>query len=132
MNPLDLIYCWQALLVAVACVGITQLAKTLIDSTMGKERRKDSVVLTRFVLPMMPIVVGVLVAVLIPVRPEVLIDYVSARVNNTWGELSTYALWGGACGQFADYTFTKAKAAFVDVRERRLSSPDDLAPPSMR
>lgn len=132
MNPLDLIYCWQALLVAVACVGVTQLIKTVIDATMGKERRRNSVVLTRFVLPMAPIVIGVIVAVLVPVRPEVLIDYVQARVTNTWGELSTYALWGGACGQFADYIFTKVKAAFVDVRESRLSSPDDLAPPSMR
>lgn len=151
-NPIALMYSWQALLVAIACVGITKLVKTTIetvylsragkltakdedairkqlvdqgyeghtflsrrlsDRELAHAMRKGNVVITRFVLPMVPIVVGVLIASFIPVWPDPLREAVADM--DWWSARGVVGLWGGACGQFADYLFSKAKAALKDL-----------------
>ncbi len=179
-NPLELMYSWQAVAVAIACVGITKLVKTIIDAYLrsragvmlreaqakelaAKEKasiekkaaklgyrdqakpmkakseahyyallmRKNSVWMNRFVLPMTPIVVGMIVAMVIPIAPEGLIEYLDTHVPEAWGQLGVKALWGGACGQFADYIFSKVKAFFEDFKNRNAGDDDledDLPP----
>ena len=128
MNPLEVLYSWQALLVACGAVGLTQLVKTIHDvragqkapvatptlrvaAKVGKALRSDGVWMDRFILPMCPIVFGVCLAVLIPARPDPIVDYVKAHEIGKTAWL-IYAAWGAACGQFADYIFTKARKTF--------------------
>lgn len=119
MDPLQLIYSWQAIMIAAVASGLTQLAKTIMDIWVGKDKRQNSVVLTRIALPIMPIAFGALSALIIPVRPDFLTQYVEAHTTGT-GALITYAIWGGAiCGQFADYVFSKFKDLVVSARENK-------------
>jgi hypothetical protein len=128
MNPLELLYSWQALLIAIAATGITQLVKTVIDvawghkdaeptptmkdaKRVGEALRKRNLIINRLVLPMTPIWTGALMAVLIPIRPEAIITYIAEQHIEGAGRLLVFAAWGAACGQFADYGFNKVKAA---------------------
>ncbi len=134
-NPVEILYSWQALLVAITAAGLTQLIKTIYDIVvgqmaakraaaagtkpmkMGKAKRQSNPWLNRIVFPIVPIVLGALIGAFVPLRPEVLVEYVGAHVEHWFWQHSVYALWGAACGQFADYVFSKAKAmvrAFVD------------------
>jgi hypothetical protein len=127
MNPLELLYSWQALLIAIAATGITQLVKTVIDIAWGRKDvespstvkdakrageilRKRNLIINRLVLPMTPIWTGALMAVLVPIRPEAIITYITEQNIEGAGRLLVFAAWGAACGQFADYGFNKVKA----------------------
>lgn len=128
VNPLEILYCWQSLLVASAAVGLTQLVKTAYDvyrgrkapidtDTIGDARRvgksvrkaEGSVLVNRVILPGCPILFGVLSALVIPARPDPIMAYVTAHHLSVFSAMSIYAGWGAACGQFADYIFTRAK-----------------------
>lgn len=129
MGPVEILYCWQALLIAVVATGITQLVKTILDvvwgfrdptptasmadaKKLGEQIRKRKVIVNRFVLPMTPILVGALFAIVVPAQPEILREYVNTHgLADSWKVYLIYAAWGGACGQFADYGFSKIKAA---------------------
>lgn len=157
-SPISIMYSWQAVFVAITCVGITKLVKTIIDSVLRAKAhkmavedkakvekmaakmgyreqakpqkakseahyyallmRKNSVWMNRFVLPLTPIIIGVLVAAFVPIHPEMLIEYLDENVSDWWGRTSVFALWGGACGQFADYIFSKVKAFFEDFTRK--------------
>jgi len=139
MNPVEILYCWQAILVACAAVALTALTKAIIDvrrgygaqvtdtikdaATVGKLLRKaeDSVWLNRVVLPGLVVFYGMLIAVTVPARPDVLVEYVEAR-NIGWSSYLLYASWGAACGQFADYIFSKIKALLNGALNRQSPS----------
>jgi hypothetical protein len=139
MGPLELLYSWQALLVAVAATGVTQLVKTILDvawghvdttptptmkdaKVVGAELRRRSIILNRFVMPMTPILTGAVMAMVVPIRPDQLLEYITTHHIAGTGAMLVYASWGAACGQFADYGFSKVKAALGDVRTKRASS----------
>lgn len=100
-NPLALMYGWQPLLCAAAAVGVTKLVKTVLDLAMGTEARKASRIVSKIVLPLTPIVIGLLYGAFVPLRPEVLVDYVAEHVEGTFMTLVAFAAWGAACGQFS-------------------------------
>jgi ABC-type molybdate transport system permease subunit len=148
MNPLELLYSWHGILIACMVVGLTQLLKSSLDVAWGKfdetptptmgearkvgeELRRKNVILNRVIMPVAPLVIGFLLAILIPVHPEVLIEYVNEHVAKTWQHYMIFGAWGAACGSFADYTFSKAKGVFGDVvssRRSRETSPPPAAP----
>lgn len=151
MNPLDILYCWQAVLVACAATGMTQLVKVIIDvarghynaaptptfkdkAAIGKELRKGDAVLNRIVFPALPILFGVLCAIVVPARPDSITEFITAKAITGTGAMLIYASWGGACGQFADYIFSKVKSVMeaLAARPRRSTPPpgDDAAPAS--
>lgn len=109
MSPLDIIYSWQAILCAVACVGVTEAIKTTIDVRIGAAARKRSAILSRLVLPMLPIWVGALYAVAIPMHPEALGAYLEAQGVDGWPRIVSLAAWGGACGQFSTWIYDRAE-----------------------
>lgn len=132
MDPLSIIYSWQALLVAITASGLTEFVKRAINLLHGlkdddgdltfwercaNEARRDSLVINQLVLPSCPVVFGALVAVALPMHPEVMTAYVKAHHLATWQALSGYAAWGAACGQFSDYIFTKVKALASAVKK---------------
>ncbi len=106
LGPLALMFSWQALLCAIACVGITKLPTMIIDRLMGKAKRQANWWLTHLLYPMIPILIGILYATLVPLRPEVLTEYVTKSTEGLW-QLVAYAAWGGACGQFSQVIYDK-------------------------
>jgi hypothetical protein len=82
---------------------------------VGHDLRKRSVIVNRLVLPMTPIVVGALFAILVPARPDVINTYVEAHEVG-WAKYLIFAAWGAACGQFADYLWSKVKSTFDTMR----------------
>lgn len=138
MGPLELIYSWQALLVAMCASGTTQFFKTIVDvlrgvkedddgtlSTweyLGRQARKDTIVLNRIVFPTMVVLLGAAWAMVIPARPEVLHTYIAEYKLNWHETYVVYGAWGAFCGQFADYLFTKAKEVISDLIARRSSN----------
>lgn len=149
LNPIEILYSWQAILIAVAATGITQLIKTVVDITVGKkalsrlqaaapdlvldmppgavgkEKRQDNVWINRLLLPMAPIAVGAVFAVVVPARPDVIVAYVTAHEVG-WTQYLIYAAWGAACGQFSSYVYdrvmeavrAKIKAAVAGATDR--------------
>lgn len=155
-NPIEILYSWQAFLVALSVAGLTQLIKTVYDvwqgqrvvkristapptpspvrdeqekasyreppkkmkpMAVGKEVRQSNPWLNRIVMPMIPIILGALFGAFVPLRPEVLVEYAETHVQGWFWQSVVFGTWGAACGQFADYTFSKAKAimhAFVN------------------
>jgi hypothetical protein len=100
---------WQALVIAAIASPVAQLVKKILDVTMTKERRKGNKWISKVALPMVPIVIGAVAAAFIPVRPEALIEYVGEHAKDGWQQLLAYGAWGAACGQFADYLYSKLK-----------------------
>lgn len=137
MGPIEVLYCWQSLLCALAASGLTQLVKTIIDvwwghasevptptlkdkQEVGKFLRQRTLILNRIVLPTMPILFGVLYACIVPARPDALVAYIAAHslgLSAYW----IFAAWGGACGQFADYVMAKAKDVLGGLINRSTS-----------
>lgn len=126
MNPIDVFYSWQSLLLAVAVSGIVQAVKTGIDTVygtssarrssdapgtkahhVGKELRKSNALITRGLLPLLPILIGAVLAVLVPLHPEILTAYAEGKGGGR--DWTIYALWGAAIGQFADYIYQQIK-----------------------
>jgi len=106
MGPLEMMYGWQALLCATACVGVTKLVKTILDLVVGAKKRKANRWLSKLVMPLTPIIIGAAYAALVPLRPEVLHEYVAAHAQGVW-EYFAFAGWGAACGQFATMLHSK-------------------------
>lgn len=135
MGPLELIYSWQFLLVAMCASGTTQFFKTVIDVArgvkedadgtlsiweyLGRQARADAIVLNRIVFPTLVVLLGAGYAMLIPARPEVLHQYAEAYKLTQFETYMVYGAWGAFCGQFADYAFTKLKGMFDDLMARR-------------
>lgn len=115
-SPLDLIFSWQAILCATACVGITQLAKTSIDVAIGAEKRKRSRALSLFILPMLPIWIGATYALLVPMAPDVLTQHLDAQSVEGWPRALSLAAWGGACGQFSTYVYERVERLIKGAR----------------
>lgn len=129
MGPLELIYSWQALLLALMVCGITHTTKTLLDYFLGKEARKENVFVTRILLPSVAVVSGIVLAIVVPLRPEVLLNYAD-QYDLNWTRYLVYGSWGGACGQFCDYFYSKVKAFMASRSEG--SGPNDMGPPRYR
>jgi len=140
MNPLDILYCWQAVLVACAATGMTQLIKVSLDvllghvdpaptptlkdmTAVGKDVRKSNLFLNRVVFPTLPIVFGMACAAIIPARPDTITTFVTTKAIVGWQATLIYASWGAACGQFSDYIFSKVKGVMEAMAPKRPSRP---------
>ena len=120
MGPLDLLFGWQSLIVAVAVYMLTQAVKAVANQTMGgKEERKKKVWVTRVILPALPPLIGAILAAFISVHPQSILDYVSHNELGAWEARGIFALWGAACGQFSDYMYSKAKGLVEDVKGKK-------------
>ena len=88
----------------------------------GTIARKQSVAITRFLLPMTPILVGFLYANLVPLRPETLAEYVAEHVDDGWAwGVMAWGAWGAACGQFSNYLYDRLKKTLRAVAQRSMS-----------
>lgn len=144
MGPIEVLYCWQSILCALTAGGATQLVKTVVDIwwghvapaatptvkdklNTGRDLRQRTIVVNRLVLPMVPVLVGSIYAIVVPARPDTLTAYVAAHVAGWTGYL-IYAAWGAACGQFSDYIVSKVKD-LVAARVHQMGNGGGGAPP---
>ncbi len=112
MTPLDLLYSWQSLFLAVVIATMTQSFKHLVEGLIekysggdGRAKRKASIAnVTLF--PMFPLLLGGLIGRFFPIRPEYLVRY----VNENHTSLAVYAMWGASIGQFSDFLYQRSKA----------------------
>ena len=117
MNPIEIFYCWQALVHALMVYMLTQLVKTAITKQLGpwcNKKPNRTWWVKRVILPAVPPILGFLGAASIPLRPDVLIEYVNTHSIPAHQASLVYGAWGAAVGQFADYIYSKFSAAMKD------------------
>lgn len=109
MGPVEILYNWQSILLAVAVSAAVQGIKRTLDMALGgKDKRKAVRWVTEVVLPLMPLFIGAIGAILVPLHPEKLTEYVTAHANvKPW---VAFGAWGAAVGQFSDYLYQRARS----------------------
>lgn len=95
--------------------GVYRAAPKDKEPTDGQLKRRVNPVVNRIVLPVVPVVIGAVYAVGVPLRPEVLIEYVESHLSGAWPYMG-YAGWGAACGQFSTMLFDKLKDMLKDAK----------------
>lgn len=119
MGPLDLMYSWQALLAAAACVGVVKLVKTIIDVAKGAQWRKERPWISKLLLPLTAIMAGALYASFVPFWPETLSTYVSQLDGDGWFlPTMAHVAWGAAVGQFSTMIHGKLKDFIETARPK--------------
>lgn len=107
-RPLEILYCWQALMVAATAAGSVRAFTAMLDAYKGPEWRKKREWIGLVMLPTMAVFIGAFVAVFIPIRPDVLDTYLEKLPEDQWlARSAVHALWGGACGQFSSYVYDR-------------------------
>jgi len=105
VGPLQILYSWQSLLLAIAITIGTQGVKRLVDSFMGgTDTRKQRRYMSTVVLPAVPLALGTLAGMFVPLRPELLMEYVRTHDVSMYWVGGAYGL---AVGQFADYLYQR-------------------------
>ena len=122
LGPLNVFICWQTILFSIGIALASHGIKTIMDliighysgadhekSKIGKDIRKNSKLITGILVPSIPLVVGSLLALFVPLTPDVLVTYVKG-LKNGWLVLMFY---GATCGVVADYVYNHYKKNFV-------------------
>jgi len=91
-------------------------ATVQVKAAVGRDVRRDTPIMNRIVLPIVPVLVGALIAAIVPVHPEVLTAYVDSKVQGVWQGAGIYAMWGAICGQFSSYIFDKISKGIEGFR----------------
>jgi hypothetical protein len=125
-RPLEILFSWQALLVAITVAGLVRFIKAIIDAVKGSEWRKARKWIELFLLPSLAVFLGALTAVIVPLHPDVMTEYLDKVPEaQQWAIPAVYALWGAACGQFSSYTYDRVVAvlrAGAPLLERALDT----------
>lgn len=111
LGPTRLFICWQAIVLAVIVASLVEAIKRIIDNRMSKERREASKG-ARISLPGLPLALGALLAIVIPLRPEWLTTYVEKLPS---GRTTSFAAWGAVVGQFSGFMYAWVKQALKKV-----------------
>lgn len=120
LGPLSILYCWQSCLLAVGVSSVTHGVKRILDVLVGgKEARQKKLIVNRIVLPATPILLGALGAMVVPIHPDALTAYITARGLSTFESLLCLAAYGGAVGQFADYFWHRISGITGDVAAKK-------------
>ena len=106
IGPMELFFSWQAVLVALATVGVAEVFTRIGDRLIGKEKRQANWWLSNLAWPAIPVVCGAIVAAVVPLRPGFLEEWATAHATGL-GAVLLFALWGACCGQFANTIYDK-------------------------
>lgn len=107
LGPLNVLIAWQALVVAVLVAISTTGVKTVINLIMkGEGNRKKNKWVTQLLLPVIPVFLGGMAGGLLPIRPEVVAEYVAKLGSAAW---IVHTAWGMVVGVFADYLYQRVK-----------------------
>ena len=126
LGPLNVLICWQSILLAIVTALISHAIKTVIDISIGYKAgttdeskaktgraiRKDNPYLTRLVIPAIPLIVGAILSIIIPMKPDFLVKYTTG-VKHSWSIIICY---GAMCGVMADYFYQHFKKNFQGAK----------------
>lgn len=130
MNPLDVIFSWQALFVALLASLGTEAFKRSLDYWIADHREtvrgalrqgadlRRQTLSSQFALPLVPVLLGLSLGLALPWRPEVLVVYYRAH-DTLLGELAIYGAWGAACGALGDYLHERVRGPLRAWRNQR-------------
>ncbi len=105
---LEMFLSWQALVLAVITVTLTAGAKAVFG--FAWKDWKTSRVASKLVVPALPLVIGFAAGVLVPLRPEAVVEYVAASTSGFWVHVA-YGSWGFVTGGVAGaWLFDRFKA----------------------
>jgi hypothetical protein len=133
LGPIEILYNWQSVLLAVGVSAAVQGVKRALDIALGgKDKRKAVRLVTQVLLPLLPLLLGSLGAILVPLHPEKLTEYVTSHANvKPW---VAFGAWGAAVGQFSDYLYQRARSVMAALAKPsdRVSAPssEPVDPPS--
>lgn len=130
--PLEIIYCWQALLVVAAANGGSQLVKTIIDVWKGKAWRDARPWVGKLLLPGVAVLVGALMAAFVPARPQMIDDYVEGKHLEGLNARLIYASWGAACGAASSYLYDRVMDAIGMARRPSSGGGGSTLPPASK
>jgi hypothetical protein len=128
-DPLSLLASWQVCVLALVTLLLTQATKTLLDYFLasregglraavrtGADLRRQHPVVTQLLVPLLPVLFGVLIALTLPpIRPTALEHWVQYSKEPSW---LAHLVWGIYCGILADYTFSHVHDARRAARQR--------------
>lgn len=130
MTPLDLLYSWQSLFLAVVIATMTQSFKKLVEGLIerysggdGEAKRKASIA-NATLLPLFPLLLGGVIGRFLPIHPEYLVRYVNENHTST----AVYAMWGASIGQFSDYLYQRAKGLLPRTAPLKAAAPTPKPP----
>jgi hypothetical protein len=127
-DPLHLLASWQVIVITLAALALTQITKKLLDYFLasregglraavrtGADLRRQHPLISQVLMPALPIVFAVVLALTVPVHPEELEHWVALRKEPAW---LSYTVWGVYCGVMADYLFSHGHDAQRAARNR--------------
>ena len=112
LGPVEILYNWQSVLLAVAVSALVQGVKRSLDIAIGgTTKRKSLRWVTEVLLPLLPLFIGSVGAIIVPLRPDQLTAYVTEHTSvKPW---VAFGAWGAAVGQFSDYLYQRVRSVMV-------------------
>lgn len=106
LGPISAIICWQSIILAMVVVTLTHGVKKALDSAMGGAEAREKVkFVDNLVLPAIPIVLGCVLAMVLPLTPDLIAAWIVEHALSQGKRLLVLGSFGIVTGQFSDYAF---------------------------
>jgi hypothetical protein len=113
LSVMEILYCWQSVILAAGVSVITKSIKNVFIIAAGDDEVKQAWA-RHVALPIVPLVLGSISAVVFPLHPTALSRYIEQdHVQTPW---LVYFCYGGAVGTFADYMYQRVNGV-LKVRD---------------
>ena len=125
LGPLNVFFCWESVALAAGVHVCTRAIKSALFLVFKEPRQQLWV--KHVVMPVVPLLLGACAAVIFPLHPAWLTDYMEQEEIT-----QSYALffcYGGMIGVFADYIHQRISSAFKLREGIRPPEDDDKTPP---
>ncbi len=120
LGPISVLYCWQSLLLAFGVSATTNYVKQAIDWKLGgKDARANKIFVNRVILPALPLILGALGGLFVPIHPDALTLYLTEHAVTGTKYYIALAAYGGAVGQFSDYVWHRYSGLKDDLKEKK-------------
>lgn len=130
LGPISAIICWQSIILAMVVVTLTHGVKKALDSAMGGAEAREKVkFVDNLVLPAIPIVLGAVLAMVLPLTPDLIAAWVVDHALSKLNRLLVLASFGVVVGQFSDYAFHRI-SGLLEKQEAAVAPGLTLVPPA--
>lgn len=126
LGPIAVLVCWQSVVLAVAVASLTHVFKRAIDYRFGSpEIRRKHIWVQRLLLPSIPLMLGVLVSVSVPLHPDALMTYMASHEFVGLRKWAILAIYGLVVGQFSDYVWSRYTGLKSVAKKKLKKKPED-------